>query len=226
MLVLVGGTSAAFAITQSLKDQRSPIGVPRFDRVLAPTCDCSTAVARLVLRLRKADRVTARIVDAEGTVVRTLVEHKRFRRGPVELLWDGRDDAGAVVPDGRYRLKIRLEREDRTLLLPTTIRVDTTAPRVRIVGVKQKPDGRISVVYRTDDRAAAELAARGERLPETVVVRGRFRPAGRAKLNWSGRVDGASLAPGRYTLVLTARDPAGNRSEPATAELDVAGKAQ
>jgi hypothetical protein len=220
MLLLVAGTSAAFAITQSLKDERSPVGVPRFDRVLAPTCDCPTDVARLELRLRRADRITATIVNADGMPVRTLAERERVRRGPLELVWNGRDDAGTVVPEGRYRLKIQLGRENRTLLLPTTIRIDTTAPTVRIVGVRVKPDGRVSVVYRTNDRAAADLAVRGERLPETVVVRGRFRPAGRDKLNWSGRIESASLPPGRYTLVLRARDPAGNISEPATAEFE------
>lgn len=225
LALLVAGTSAAFVVTQSLKDRRSPVGVPRFDRVLAPTCECENAVARLRLRLRRADRVSAQIVDADGEPVRTLAEGERVRRGPLELEWDGRDDEGELAPDGRYRLRVELEREGRTLLLPTTITVDTQAPRARILAVRQRPDGRVSVVYRTDARAAGELAVTGADIPEAVVVRGRFRPAGRAKLNWSGRIDGEPLPPGSYVLLLRVRDPAGNVSEPVTAQIDVPGAA-
>jgi hypothetical protein len=222
LVALLGGTSAAFAITQSLKDEPSPIGVPRFDRVLAPTCDCESDAATLGLRLRRADRVTAEIVDADGEPVRLLADRERFRRGPIELTWDGRDTAGEVVPDGRYRLRIELAREGRTILVPTTIRVDATAPTVELIAVRQKPD-RIGVVYRTDERAAGELAVRGDGLPETVVVRGRFRPAGKTRLNWSGRIDGQPLPAGEYELVLRVRDTAGNVSEPVTAPIELPG---
>lgn len=225
LVALLGGTSAAFAITQSLKNEPSPVGVPRFDRVLAPGCDCESDVATLGLRLRRADRVTAEIVDADGRTVRVLADRERFRRGPIELTWDGRGDGGEVVPDGRYRLRVELAREGRSILIPTTIRVDTTAPAVELVAVRTKP-GRIGVVYRTDERLAGELAVRGEGLPETVVVRGRFRPAGKARLNWSGRVDGQPLPAGDYELVLRVRDPAGNVSEPVTAPLELAGSAE
>jgi hypothetical protein len=221
LVALLGGTSAAFAITQSLKDEPSPVGVPRFDRLLAPTCDCQSDTATLGLRLRRADRVTAEIVDADGQAVRVLADGDRFRRGPLELVWDGRGENGDVVPDGPYRLRVDLAREGRTLVLPTTIRVDATAPTVRLVELRARPRF-VSVVYRTDERAAGELAVRGEGLPETVVVRGRFRPAGRARLNWPGRVDGRPLPAGTYELVLRARDRAGNVSKPVTAPVELA----
>ncbi len=224
LLALVGGTSAAFAVTQRLKDEPSPIGTPRFTpRVIAPTCECDGEATRMRLRLREGDSVTAVIVDADGEPVRTLLDGKRARRGPLVLEWDGRAQNGSVVPDGRYRLEVRLERQDRTILLPTTIEVDTVAPRARILDVRASPN-RVRVVYRTNDRAGADLSVRGTDLPETVVVRGRSRPAGRAGLNWSGRVDGRPLPPGEYTLVLRARDPAGNVSEPVTATVELTGQ--
>ena len=136
LVALLGGTSAAFALTQSLKDEPSPVGVPRFDRLLAPTCDCRNAEARFRFRLREPDRVSAEIVDAGGDVVRTLTEDEERPAGRLVLRWDGRDAAGAVVPDGPYRLRVSLADAGRTILYPTTIRVDTVAPRVELVSVR------------------------------------------------------------------------------------------
>src|SRR5687767_8400856 len=94
VLVLLGGTAAAFAVTEVLKLERSPITAPRFTKHFSPVCGCEKEEARLSLRLRKADTVDATIVDPGGNTVRTLLEDQRLRRGPVTLEWDGRDDAG------------------------------------------------------------------------------------------------------------------------------------
>lgn len=51
--------------------------------------------------LREAT-VTWRILDAAGSVVRTGLAESLLASGPVGWEWDGRDDAGAIVPDGRY----------------------------------------------------------------------------------------------------------------------------
>lgn len=223
--MLVGGTSAAFVVTQSLKNEKSPVGVPRFEpRAIAPTCDCPTDETTVQLRLRKADRVTAEIVNADGGAVRTLADGERFKRGALALTWNGTDENGAVVPDGRYRLKVELARADRTMLLPTTITVDTVAPRLRLVSVRPGelvPGGKIGVRYRANDRAQAILSVRGDDLPETDVNTGRYRPRGGAKINWSGNVGGEPLPPGEYTLVLRVRDSVGNLSEPVTAPLTI-----
>lgn len=214
LLALLGGTSAAFAITQTLKDERLPTGLPRFDRrVIAPTCDCENDRVRMRLRLRSPDRVTAEIVDADGEPVRVLMQDEEVPAGRLRLVWDGRDDAGEVVSDGRYRLRVELEREGRSILLPTTVAVDTQAPRVRLVDVRTSP-GRVRIVYRANARAAAVVSVEGEGIPETVVLRGRYRKPGRAAVNWGWRVDGEPVPPGEYTLYLRVRDRAGNLSEP------------
>ena len=40
---LLGGTAAAFAVTQGLKIEPSPILAPRIDKVFSPVCDCGYA---------------------------------------------------------------------------------------------------------------------------------------------------------------------------------------
>jgi hypothetical protein len=220
VLVLLGGTAAAFAVTEVLKLERSPITAPRFTKHFSPVCVCEKEVARLSLRLRKADTVDAAIVDPGGSTVRTLIEDERFRRGPLTLEWDGRDDAGGRVADGRYRLRMRLEDQHRTIILPNPIFVDTQAPRVVVVGVGPQvfspdDDGRRD---RIDVSYSASEPARGTLLVDGAAARtGKLRAEGRASMRWDGAVLGRAVGPGLYALALRVEDRAGNVSEPTEA---------
>jgi hypothetical protein len=226
VLLLVAATSAAFTISERLKVEQAPVTAPRFDRAFSPTCNCPRAGARLGLRLRRADRVTAEIVDADGEPVRQLALDERVRRGEVTFEWDGRLESGQVAPDGVYRLRLRLAREGQTITIPTTIRIDTVAPAVELVRVRPEvltPDGdgvgdRLRVAYRSDQRARPILSVDG-----VIVNRGRFWPRGRAAINWSGRIDGEPAAPGEHVLSLVVVDALGNRSDPVRTTIRVAG---
>lgn len=230
VVALLAGTTAAFAVTQALKDERWPVAAPRFDRVFAPTCACPTAAADLTVRLRRADRITAQIVDEDGELVRTLAENRRSPRGDVTFTWDGRTDGGAIAAEGKYRLRLQLRRQERTITVPLAVRVDTTSPRVTLVAAPPpeiSPDGdgvrdRVRVVYRSDEPGRAVLSVRGQGLAETSVVRGRTKPEGRASVRWDGRVRGRLLPDGEYVLVLRVHDPAGNVSVPLEVPVRIA----
>ena len=86
VVLLLGGTAAAFAVTQGLKIEPSPILAPHIDKVFSPFCDCDTRLAGIRFRLRKPDRVQLDIVDSNGDVVRELVSGKRLRRGQLVVL--------------------------------------------------------------------------------------------------------------------------------------------
>ena len=181
-LALVAASAAAFTVTERLKLERSPITAPRFDRQFSPVCDCPTAVARLRLLFRKAETVDATVVDSQGNAVRTLASGEAVPAGRHTFLWDGRDDDGELVPDGVYRLRLRLERVGRTIAVPTTIRVDTTPPRVVLLAVRPSAfvpgsSGRrsyVKVVFRSSERGQQELIVDGEvALTSPVRARGR-----------------------------------------------------
>lgn len=217
-LALIGGTAAAFVVTERLKLERSPVTAPRFDKVFSPVCGCPQSVARLTLRLRGADRVDAVIVDRQGKPVRMLVTGEAHPRGDVAFRWDGRANAGEVVPDGRYRLRVHLRHERRTILLPNTVLIDTKPPKLEILDVSRgtiSPDGngvndQLRIAYRTNEKAGALLF-----VGDVKAVEGRARPRGRAVLIWRGGIDGTSAQPGAYELSLRVRDIAGNLSAPA-----------
>jgi hypothetical protein len=166
--------------------------------------------------------VTATIVDLQDRPVRVIAVREEIAAGTHAFVWDGRDESGDVVEDGRYRLRLRFERERRSILVPTVIRVDTRAPRLRGVTVSREtisPDGdgrgdKLVIRYRTDERASAELVVDGR-----VVVRTRLRERGtRHKLEWRGTFRDETtgeLVPaprGTYEVSLVVRDVAGNES--------------
>jgi hypothetical protein len=218
VLALLLGTAASFAIAERLKLERSPVTAPRIPRVIGPECGCDTAVARMTVRLRRAAVVGASIVDGKQQTVRTLSAPERRPAGQLAFEWNGRNDAGELVRDGSYRLRLAVTNEDRVITIPNPIRVDTRPPRIRLLDATPtviSPDGdgyRDGIRFRY---AGNEPAAPAVEVDGAVVARGRVRPPGAARLRWGGKVDGKPLAPGEYGLRLFLEDPAGNRSRPA-----------
>jgi FlgD Ig-like domain len=214
VIALLGGTAAAFAVTQGLKNQPSPIAAPRIAKVFSPTCDCDTRVATIQFRLREPDRVRLQIVDAGGNVVRTLVPGRRLRRGTVSYTWNGRDDDGGFVDEGVYKPRVHLADQHRTIDLPNEMRVDTTAPAISIVSLAPRlisPNGDghndlVRIAYATNEPAHAILYVDGTRV---IYTRGQLQ---RSSLDWNGRVDGRPVDPGVHRLRLAAEDRAGNVS--------------
>ena len=214
---LLGGTAAAFAVTEGLKLERSPITSTKVPlKVFSPICSCRTALAPIEFRLRKADRVTVRIENDQGTVVRTIVSDKRAPRGRFTVAWDGRDDAGALLPEGTYKPRVHLAHAHRTIVLPNPVRIDVTPPTIRLVRPIRaiiSPDGdhrydQVRARYRVNEPAHAILYVNGVRR-----YRGRTQQLlGEAR--WTARAGGHGVPAGRYRLSLAAVDIAGNASKP------------
>jgi hypothetical protein len=204
MLALLAGTTTAFALTEALKLDRTPITRPKFDVLLSPVCMCRKDTARLPVTFRKADTIDAVIVRG-GDSVRTLAQGRRQPRGHFVFLWDGRDNAGQVVPDGSYRLRLTFAGDGRTIELPNEIQVDTTPPRLEVLSVAGDP---LTVVARTNERARLFLVADAFVRP-SPLTQSRFQDAGLMRLVWAG-----SAGTPRASLAVVAKDPAGNRSTP------------
>lgn len=214
VVLLLGGTAAAFALTEQLKLERSPITGTRVDKVFSPVCECARDVAVISFRLRKPETVTVTMIDSAARPVQTLVRRQREKAGRVSYTWDGRDSAGEIVPEGRYRPKVELAAHGRTIVLPNPIRVDTTDPTMRLVKAAPRvisPDG-----DGRGDRVTASYAV-SEPARGMMLIDGRRRVIGRfsrltGKLTWYGIVNGKPVRPGTYELQLRAIDRAGNRS--------------
>jgi hypothetical protein len=214
VLALLGATAAAFAVTERLKLERSPITGTKVDRVFSPVCECARDVAVISFVLRTPGRVTVRVVDGNGRFVRTLVRDRVEEKGRVSYTWDGRDEAERIVEEGTYRPRVELERHGRTIVLPNPIRVDTTVPRIKATRIFPRlfsPDGdgrrdRVTSTYELDESATATMLVDGRRR-----VASKFR-ATKGRLVWFGRVNGRAVRPRTYEIRVRAFDRAGNRS--------------
>ncbi len=205
-VALLVGAVAAFTYTEKLKLTRSPIGVARFDRWLSPGCDCPQETASLSFLVRERQRIDVDVVDADGDRVRTLATGVSRPRGRVEYEWDGRDDAGAVVADGPYRVRVRLLDDRRTIVVPVAIRVDTQAPEIAGVGVTPTSVGvgeEVEIRFTAHELGTPLVVVDGE-----VAERGSSGRAGARRVVWS------PSAPGSYRVAVAFEDQAGNVSEP------------
>ena len=221
VVALLAATAAAFALTQGLKLQKSPIfgtEVPR--RVFSPVCDCETGTAPISFRLREADRIDVEIVDGDE-VVRTIEEGRNYPRGPVTVEWDGRDDAGDVLPEGEYEPRVRLREAHQTITLPNPIRIDVTPPAIQDVRVRPRvfsPDGdgrsdRVIVTYGLNEEGRGILFVNGRRHERKLFARTEDR------FVWNGRRGGRTLRAGTHALAVGARDRAGNLAQRVGPEL-------
>ena len=213
---LLVATGLSTLYVEALKLEPSPIRGTRVTKVFSPVCRCASTKARISFRVGKPDAVTVSIVDADGRDVRDLAFSRTVTRRPVAFLWNGRDNEGAVVRDGLYRPRVRLDLLEKTFVLPNPIQVDTEAPRVTVVSVKPRvisPDGdrradRVDVSFRVDQKAQASLLVAGVQrvLGRPVRLSGQLR--------WYGKIDGRSPPAGTFALAIAAVDAAGNRSRP------------
>ena len=208
VLALLGCTAAAFAVTEGLKLERSPITKTQVSKVIAPdTASYGTASIQFVLR--KPDRLTVEIVDNKNDVIRTLVRSRPARPGTLQFTWNGRDDRGEIVPDGFYRPRVHLANEHRTIGLPNPIRMDAKPPLIQLVSVRPRvlaPYGKNNLVrirYLTSEKAQALLYVDGQ---QKTHVR-RFLRAG--KFDWGGKA-ARYLRPGVHLIRLRSMDLATN----------------
>jgi hypothetical protein len=216
LLALLAATTTAFALTEALKLERTPIVRPRFNIAFSPGCACPHDTARLPIRLKKEETVDATIVDSDGDQVRTLVTGRQEAEGRFVLRWNGTDDSGAIVPDGTYKVRLRFEDSDRSILVPNPIRVDTAPPDADLVRVEPdvvKLKETVEIVVESNERARVLVYADG-----ALVARGKVDDESSIPVLWRGA---AQVGPGRHLVRVDVQDRAGNTETAGTARLEV-----
>lgn len=221
--LLVLATGSAFFLAQKLKtadpvllsfrlgaESISPNGDGRFER------------QRITFRLKRSELVEVAVVDERGDSIREIasgIELPAYRT-IAPLVWNGRDENGRIVADGRYRIRVTLRREGRSIVVPKSFRVDNTPPKVTVASIGPNAGPGPELLPRADGQPAEVLLnapARGGRL---LIFRTAPLPTeqvaevpiaeGSNRASWNGRAaDGRPVPPGTYLVVAQRRDSAG-----------------
>jgi hypothetical protein len=122
--LLVVATVAAFAYAQRVK--RDPLLVDRVgiggkkSNAFMPPCER----IKLKFRTTTSNDGTVEVIRPGGEIVAKLARHTFLKRYSFHTFyWDGRNEEGVVQPPGRYKLRVILEDEGRSLTAPGTIRL-------------------------------------------------------------------------------------------------------
>lgn len=136
--LLVLATIAAFAWSQRLK--RDPLVLDRVSflvvpptkppaRAFTPNGDCRSDRVRIRFRMTQSDRANVQVVKPGGKLVVTLARDAYLKRYRFHTYyWDGRIRNDGIAPPGRYKLRVKMLGEDRTLVPGGVMRLHR-APR-------------------------------------------------------------------------------------------------
>jgi biotin carboxylase len=215
---VAAGIAIAFVAGQGARLRKPILSAARVTRQFSPTCGCRQDVAHLTFRLLTGTRVVVRVVNAAGHPVATLVHDRLLGLGMQHVLWNGMTTADRVAANGSYRPELQFPSLDRTIVLSSSIQLDTVPPR--ILGLTVRPFGKtpgLLVRYRFDEPAHARVSVDGRPVGYTRVA------AEAGSFRWPGRWrDGRRVRAGLYTLALAGTDLAGNTSRPTVRRVRLA----
>jgi hypothetical protein len=127
--LLVLATVAAFAYAQRAK--RDPLLLDRVSigkkksNAFRPPCER----IRLKFRTTTSNKGTVEVIRPGGEIVTKLARHTFLKRYHYhQFFWDGKNEDGVLQPPGRYKLRVILEDEGRSLTAPGTIRLHKSPP--------------------------------------------------------------------------------------------------
>ena len=182
--------------------------------VISPNGDGVRETVRFALSATGATGWLVRITNAAGAVVRAATG----TGAAGAFTWNGRSDAGGVVPDGRYTAAlIATDAAGNSARKALPVVVDTTAPTVTQTASRD--------VFSPNGDGDADGVVLGWTSPEKVTGTGsiwkgttRLRSWTVTNLaawsaTWNGRTAaGAAVADGRYAFRVDVKDAGGNRT--------------
>ncbi len=124
MVALVSGTIAAMAVTQHYRREGTVISAVSVKPKKCPRNERGHGI-KVSFYLPRDDTLDVAIVKRpDGPAIRSLATARRLSGGRRHCFpWDARDQAGARVPAGKYRLRVSLSGADRVATAGERIRV-------------------------------------------------------------------------------------------------------
>lgn len=129
LLVSAALSIAAVFVVHDIEAEGGPLSEPSaVPPFFSPNGDDVQDVVKISFTTKHSERVSLRIEDDRGLVVRTLLEDARVD-GEHTVRWDGRTSNGRVAHDGTYRAVITRLGDPREYQPTEHIVLDTKEPR-------------------------------------------------------------------------------------------------
>lgn len=147
---------------------------------------------QIPLLLTTPGSVQIELLTGDGDRVRTLASDGALQPGPHVLDWDGKDDAGTVVPDEAYHIVLRCDCGSADGVVVDS-RQTSGGESLGSIRPLLSPDGAMSFDLREPARVLVRIGAKGGAMMRTLEG---WRPhaAGRTRLSWDG-MDASGVEP-------------------------------
>lgn len=168
--------------------------------LISPNGDKAQDSTNFSYTLNEDAHVSVQVLNENNVLVRTLSSNEFQTRGQHVTAWDGRDNLGQIVADGRYRLEVTGKGTVMAGSQSVTVVVDTQPPTLRLANLEETSrvrDASLTIEGLTDPDAVVQVAGEPQIVP--INADGRFSLK-------------RQLAEGSNTLKISATDPAGNVS--------------
>jgi flagellar hook assembly protein FlgD len=194
-------------------------------RVVARDKDGDIRPARISFRVTTGANVTVEVLDGAGVRVRRLLDAAPRPRGRTQLAWNGRNGSGALVPSGRYKVRVAATSPGQSASGSRGVVADWTLAYLRLGPRPFSPNGddrrdTLAVRFRLERPADVRLRVlRGTTRVRTLVSSDLG--TGTHSFEWAGRnQDGKRVPDGRYTVQVEATTALGRLTRSRLAQVD------
>jgi flagellar hook assembly protein FlgD/outer membrane protein OmpA-like peptidoglycan-associated protein len=212
-----GNTGASQPISLRIDTEKKPVHVSTDLAYFSPFGGGTKTRIRIIPALAVTtgvDSYTLRVRNADGSTARTYTGRAR---APADILWDGIDDNGKRVTDGKYtaELQVIYANGSQPKAETTPFFVDNHIPQIDVSSpallFSPTPDSKLPAVSIKQSSSDEDLWEGEVRSSTKQKVRGWFWKGKAADLSWDGKDENGNLMPdGYYTYVVTAQTKAGN----------------
>ena len=164
--------------------------------------------ATITFNLSDNAYLTLEVYDSSQALVRTLATAQLTNAGPVSYIWDGKNDAGTILPAGHYRFKISTRSEHGNSGDPAYADVIiSSVANAKVSSDNFNPHAGGSVTFDYDISQDAVLNVKVLDQASNAVVRtlvnAATRSAGTHSEVWDGKDDIGQIAPdGAYVFLI------------------------
>jgi flagellar hook assembly protein FlgD len=194
-------------------------------RVLSPNGDGFHEGTTISFALTTAATATVEIRDGSGHLLRRLASSRSFPAGTSRLSWNGKNDAGAPVADGSYRIEVHAVSPGQSATGTGGLVVDRTLGHLVVAPRPFSPNGdgrRETTTTSFEVTRQADVRVRVMRgTTRIATLASQTLAAGSHSFVWNGRNDGGARVPdGKYLVRVTATTSLGTRALEQRLNLD------